>query len=161
MTVRDATSGPLQSAVPAQHVSVFLWRTNARLISASNRPSASADNVTWIREKHTFALAAINKRHSTTRVCRKSRRRIREVDSFTQLLTGNAQDADTQFGSPARHSASRTLAVTSQTIGRSRAVEFESVSAIRLVYVAHREKTAASAILISPTFTLLLPLGRD
>ncbi len=58
-----------------------------------------ADNVTWIRSNHTFRIGGDYKRHQyDSSLPEEQATEFEKFDSFTQLLTGNAQEADTQFG---------------------------------------------------------------
>lgn len=58
-----------------------------------------ADNVTWIRSSHTFRIGGDYKRHQyNSSLPEEQATEFEKFDSFTQFLTGNAQEADTQFG---------------------------------------------------------------
>jgi hypothetical protein len=58
-----------------------------------------ADNVTWIRDKHTLRLGGDFKSHRyDSSLPEEQATEFEKFDSFTQLLTGNAAEADTQFG---------------------------------------------------------------
>jgi len=58
-----------------------------------------ADNVTWIRNNHTFRLGGDYKRHQyDSSLPEEQATEFEKFDSITQLLTGNATEADTQFG---------------------------------------------------------------
>jgi len=58
-----------------------------------------SDNVTWIRDKHTFRLGGDFKSHRyDSSLPEEQATEFEKFDSFTQLLTGNAVEADTQFG---------------------------------------------------------------
>ncbi len=58
-----------------------------------------ADNVTWIKNSHTFRMGGDYKRHQyDSSLPEEQATEFEKFDSFTQLLTGNAQEADTQFG---------------------------------------------------------------
>jgi len=58
-----------------------------------------ADSVTWIRDKHTFRFGGDFKRHQyDSSLPEEQATEFEKFDSFTQLLTGNATEADTQFG---------------------------------------------------------------
>lgn len=58
-----------------------------------------SDNVTWILDKHTFRIGGDYKRHQyDSSLPEEQATEFEKFDSFTQLLTGNAQEADTQFG---------------------------------------------------------------
>ena len=58
-----------------------------------------ADNVTWIRNKHTFRFGGDFKSHRyDSSLPEEQATEFEKFDSFTQLLTGNAAEADTQFG---------------------------------------------------------------
>jgi len=58
-----------------------------------------ADNVTWIKNSHTFRIGGDYKRHQyDSSLPEEQATEFEKFDSFTQLLTGNAQEADTQFG---------------------------------------------------------------
>ncbi|MGH9880818.1 MAG: hypothetical protein ACRD6N_05230, partial [Pyrinomonadaceae bacterium] len=58
-----------------------------------------ADNVTWIKDQHTFRFGGDIKRHQyDSNLPEEQATEFEKFDSFTQFLTGNAQEADTQFG---------------------------------------------------------------
>ena len=58
-----------------------------------------SDNVTWIRDKHTFRIGGDFKSHRyDSSLPEEQATEFEKFDSFTQLLTGNATEADTQFG---------------------------------------------------------------
>ena len=58
-----------------------------------------ADNVTWIRGHHTFRFGGDFKSHRyDSSLPEEQATEFEKFDSFTQLLTGNASEADTQFG---------------------------------------------------------------
>jgi hypothetical protein len=58
-----------------------------------------ANNVTWIHDKHTLRLGGDFKRHQyDSTLPEEQATEFEKFDSFTQLLTGNATEADTQFG---------------------------------------------------------------
>ena len=58
-----------------------------------------ANNVTWIRDKHTFRFGGDFKRHQyDSSLPEEQATEFEKFDSITQLLTGNAAEADTQFG---------------------------------------------------------------
>lgn len=58
-----------------------------------------ADNVTWIFRNHNFKFGAEYKRHRfDTNLPEEQATEFEKFDSFTQLLTGNATEADTQYG---------------------------------------------------------------
>ena len=58
-----------------------------------------SDNVTWIRDNHTFRFGGDLKRHRyDSSLPEEQATEFEKFDSFTQLLTGNATEADTQFG---------------------------------------------------------------
>ena len=58
-----------------------------------------SDNVTWIRDRHTFRFGGDFKRHQyDSSLPEEQATEFEKFDSFTQLLTGNAQEGDTQFG---------------------------------------------------------------
>ena len=58
-----------------------------------------SDNVTWIRDKHTFRFGGDFKRHQyDSSLPEEQATEFEKFDSITQLLTGNATEADTQFG---------------------------------------------------------------
>lgn len=58
-----------------------------------------ANNVTWIRHQHTFRFGGDFKRHQyDSSLPEEQATEFEKFDSFTQLLTGNATEADTQFG---------------------------------------------------------------
>jgi hypothetical protein len=58
-----------------------------------------ADNVTLIRGNHTFRLGGDFKRHQyDSSLPEEQATEFEKFDSITQLLTGNATEADTQFG---------------------------------------------------------------
>lgn len=57
------------------------------------------DNVTWIRSNHTFRFGGDFKRHQyDSSLPEEQATEFEKFDSITQLLTGNATEADTQFG---------------------------------------------------------------
>ncbi|MDQ3473642.1 MAG: carboxypeptidase-like regulatory domain-containing protein [Acidobacteriota bacterium] len=57
------------------------------------------DNVTWIRNSHTLRFGGDYKRHQyDSSLPEEQATEFEKFDSFTQLLTGNATEADTQFG---------------------------------------------------------------
>src|SRR5688572_3537081 len=58
-----------------------------------------ANNITWIRNNHTFRFGADFKRHQyDSSLPEEQATEFEKFDSITQLLTGNATEADTQFG---------------------------------------------------------------
>lgn len=58
-----------------------------------------AENVTWIRNSHTVRFGGDFKRHQyDSNLPEEQATEFEKFDSFTQLLTGNATEADTQFG---------------------------------------------------------------
>ncbi|MDQ5845323.1 MAG: hypothetical protein M3539_08510, partial [Acidobacteriota bacterium] len=58
-----------------------------------------SNNVTWIRDKHTFRFGGDFKSHRyDSSLPEEQATEFEKFDSFTQLLTGNAAEADTQFG---------------------------------------------------------------
>jgi len=58
-----------------------------------------ADNFTWIRDKHTFRFGGDFKRHQyDSSLPEEQATEFEKFDSITQILTGNATEADTQFG---------------------------------------------------------------
>ncbi|HEY5884514.1 MAG TPA: carboxypeptidase-like regulatory domain-containing protein [Pyrinomonadaceae bacterium] len=58
-----------------------------------------ADNVTWIRDKHTLRIGGDFKSHKyDSSLPEEQATEFEKFDSFTQILTGNATEADTQFG---------------------------------------------------------------
>lgn len=57
------------------------------------------DNVTWIRGQHTLRFGGDFKSHRyDSSLPEEQATEFEKFDSFTQLLTGNASEADTQFG---------------------------------------------------------------
>lgn len=57
------------------------------------------DNVNWITGKHNFKFGGEYKRHQfQTNLPEEQATEFEKFDSFTQLLTGNATEADTQYG---------------------------------------------------------------
>ncbi len=57
------------------------------------------DNVNWIFGDHNFKFGGEFKRHQyDTNLPEEQATEFEKFDSFTQLLTGNAQEADTQYG---------------------------------------------------------------
>jgi hypothetical protein len=57
------------------------------------------NNVTWIRNNHTFRFGGDFKRHQyDSSLPEEQATEFEKFDSITQLLTGNATEADTQFG---------------------------------------------------------------
>lgn len=58
-----------------------------------------SDTVTWIKNNHTFRIGGDLKRHQyDSSLPEEQATEFEKFDSFTQLLTGNATEADTQFG---------------------------------------------------------------
>ena len=58
-----------------------------------------ADNVTWIKGAHSFRVGGDFKRHQyDSSLPEEQATEFEKFDSITQLLTGNATEADTQFG---------------------------------------------------------------
>ena len=58
-----------------------------------------SDNVTWIRDRHTFRFGGDFKRHQyDSSLPEEQATEFEKFDSITQILTGNATEADTQFG---------------------------------------------------------------
>jgi Carboxypeptidase regulatory-like domain len=58
-----------------------------------------SDNVTWIKDNHTFRFGGDYKRHQyDSNLPEEQATEFEKFDSITQLLTGNATEADTQFG---------------------------------------------------------------
>ncbi len=58
-----------------------------------------ADNFTWIKDKHTFRFGGDFKHHQyDSSLPEEQATEFEKFDSITQLLTGNATEADTQFG---------------------------------------------------------------
>jgi hypothetical protein len=58
-----------------------------------------ADNVTWIRSKHTLRFGGDFKRHQyDSSLPEEQATEFEKFDSITQLITGNSTEADTQFG---------------------------------------------------------------
>ena len=58
-----------------------------------------SDNVTWIRDNHTFRFGGEFKRHQYhSSLPEEQATEFEKFDSITQILTGNATEADTQFG---------------------------------------------------------------
>ena len=58
-----------------------------------------SDNLTWIKSNHTFRFGGDFKRHQyDSSLPEEQATEFEKFDSFTQLLTGNATEADTQFG---------------------------------------------------------------
>ena len=58
-----------------------------------------ADNVTWIKGAHSFRFGGDFKRHQyDSSLPEEQATEFEKFDSITQLLTGNATEADTQFG---------------------------------------------------------------
>lgn len=58
-----------------------------------------ADNAVWTRGKNTFKFGFDFKRHQyDTNLPEEQATEFEKFDSFTQLLTGNATEADTQYG---------------------------------------------------------------
>lgn len=58
-----------------------------------------SDGLTWIRDNHTFRFGGDYKRHRyDSSLPEEQATEFEKFDSFTQLLTGNATEADTQFG---------------------------------------------------------------
>ncbi|MCV5180460.1 hypothetical protein OFC21_34150, partial [Escherichia coli] len=58
-----------------------------------------ADNVSWTRGSHSIKFGGEFKRHRfDTNLPEEQATEFEKFDSFTQLLTGNATEADTQYG---------------------------------------------------------------
>jgi Carboxypeptidase regulatory-like domain/TonB-dependent Receptor Plug Domain len=58
-----------------------------------------SDNITWIRSNHTLRFGGDFKRHRyDSSLPEEQATEFEKFDSITQLLTGNATEADTQFG---------------------------------------------------------------
>lgn len=58
-----------------------------------------SDNVTWTKGQHTVKFGGEFKRHQfDTNLPEEQATEFEKFDSFTQLLTGNATEADTQYG---------------------------------------------------------------
>jgi len=58
-----------------------------------------SNNLTWIKSNHTFRFGGDLKRHQyDSSLPEEQATEFEKFDSFTQLLTGNATEADTQFG---------------------------------------------------------------
>ncbi len=58
-----------------------------------------SNNVTWIRDTHMFRFGGDFKHHQyDSTLPEEQATEFEKFDSFTQLLTGNATEADTQFG---------------------------------------------------------------
>lgn len=58
-----------------------------------------ADNVNWTYKNHNFKFGGEYKRHQfDTNLPEEQATEFEKFDSFTQLLTGNATEADTQYG---------------------------------------------------------------
>ncbi len=58
-----------------------------------------ADNVTWIKNNHSFRFGGDFKRHQyDSSLPEEQATEFEKFDSITQLLTGNATEGDTQFG---------------------------------------------------------------
>ena len=58
-----------------------------------------SDNFTWIRDKHTLRFGGDFKRHQyDSSLPEEQATEFEKFDSITQILTGNATEADTQFG---------------------------------------------------------------
>ena len=58
-----------------------------------------SDNVTWIKNNHTFHFGGDYKRHQyDSSLPEEQATEFEKFDSITQLITGNATEADTQFG---------------------------------------------------------------
>lgn len=58
-----------------------------------------ADNVSWTRGNHSIKFGGDHKRHAyDTNLPEEQATEFEKFDSFTQFLTGNATEADTQYG---------------------------------------------------------------
>ncbi len=58
-----------------------------------------ADNVSWTRGNHSIKFGGEHKRHAyDTNLPEEQATEFEKFDSFTQFLTGNATEADTQYG---------------------------------------------------------------
>ncbi len=63
------------------------------------RTFSFSDNITWIKNRHTIRFGGDYKRHQyDSSLPEEQATEFEKFDSFTQLLTGNATEADTQFG---------------------------------------------------------------
>jgi hypothetical protein len=89
-----------------------------------------ANNVTWIKNNHTFRFGADFKRHQyDSSLPEEQATEFEKFDSITQLLTGNATEADTQFG------------ITEKSFLESvKEADVESWPALRVVHVAGRKR---------------------
>lgn len=69
-----------------------------------------ADNVNWIFKNHNFKFGAEFKQHQyDSDLPEEQATEFEKFDSFTQLLTGNATEADTQYGITAKQFRFRDL----------------------------------------------------
>ncbi|HEU0252993.1 MAG TPA: carboxypeptidase-like regulatory domain-containing protein [Pyrinomonadaceae bacterium] len=65
----------------------------------SQKTFSFVDNVTWIKDKHTLRFGGDFKRHQyDSSLPEEQATEFEKFDSITQILTGNATEADTQFG---------------------------------------------------------------
>ncbi len=100
MTVPAHDASATSSAGPARTFRSFLLVDQTiRSIRRKQQTFSLSDNVTWIRDKHTFRFGGDFKRHQyDSSLPEEQATEFEKFDSITQLLTGNATEADTQFG---------------------------------------------------------------
>ena len=98
-----------------------------------------SDNVTWIRDKHTFRFGGDFKRHQyDSSLPEEQATEFEKFDSITQILTGNATEADTQFGITEKSFRFRDYsAYIADDWKVSQKLTLESRTALRVVHVAN------------------------
>jgi len=85
---------------PATNMSQFSFGgPNDSFNQRKQQTFSFSDNVTWIKDNHTIRFGGDLKRHQyQSSLPEEQATEFEKFDSFTQLLTGNASEADTQFG---------------------------------------------------------------
>jgi hypothetical protein len=85
---------------PATNMSQFSFGgPNDSFNRRTQKTYSFSDNLTWIKSKHTFRFGGDFKRHQyDSSLPEEQATEFEKFDSFTQILTGNATEADTQFG---------------------------------------------------------------
>jgi len=95
------------------------------------------DNVNWIAGNHNVKFGGEYKRHQfQTNLPEEQATEFEKFDSFTQLLTGNATEADTQYGITDKDFRFQDYGFYITDDFRVSQIEFESGLTIRAVYVA-------------------------
>ena len=141
-TVPARVAWATSSAGPARTFrSSLLVDQTIRSINGSRRRSAFRTTSPGFRDKHTFRFGGDFKRHQyDSSLPEEQATEFEKFDSITQFLTGNATEADTQFG----HHREELPLPRLQRVYRRRLEGFskadaESRLAIRVVHVAHRK----------------------